>query len=194
MKLLNIKWKWTVPNVLSLLRIALLPAFAVFYLKSAGDSRWLWPAGGVLVLSGLTDLFDGWIARHFDQISDVGKLLDPLADKLTQLTVVACLATRYEEVLFLFLVCLAKEVAQAIGGLLLLHRGDNVRGSRWFGKVSTFVFYGSMVAIVLFRDMPSWGRLLLVILAGGTMLFAFFGYLKTYIGARQECGDTKAKI
>lgn len=185
MKLVNVKWEWTIPNVLSLIRIGLLPVFAVLYLKSDTHPALLWWAGAILVLSGLTDLFDGWIARHFNQISEVGKLLDPVADKLTQFTVLVCLATQYMELVWLAVICLLKEVAQGIGGFLLLRRGDTVRGSQWFGKVSTMVFYSSMAAIVLFPDMPGWVLISLVVLVSLTMLMAFLGYLKTFIGARR---------
>lgn len=187
MNKLNVKWEWTVPNLLSLLRIALLPVFAVLYLRSTPDTpSLLILAGVVVVFSGLTDLLDGWIARRFNQISDAGKLLDPLADKLTQITVLVCLATRYSELLWLTGVCLLKEAAQVIGGLLLLRRGDEVRGSQWFGKVCTFVFYASMAAFVLFDHMPSGARIALVVLVGLMMLGTFLGYLKTYLGARKE--------
>lgn len=185
MKFLNVEWKWTIPNALSLLRILLLPVFAVLYLKSADHPELLWWAGGALVLSGLTDLFDGMIARGLNQISDVGKLLDPLADKLTQLTVVVCLATRYRALLWLMGICFAKETIQVIGGLLLLHRGDTVRGSQWFGKVTTFVFYGSMAAIVLVPDMPGWVMVALIVLVSALMLFTFAGYLRTFLGVRR---------
>lgn len=190
MKWLQVEWKWTVPNVLSLLRIAVLPLFVVFYLNSDTHPALLWWAGAVLVISGLTDLFDGWIARTFHQISDVGKLLDPLADKLTQLTVVGCLATHYFELVWLAAVCLAKELVQVVGGLLLLHKGDAVRGSRWFGKVATFLFYGVMVAMVAFPDMPDWLRIALVVLVIVAMVAAFVGYLTTYVGARSSLSDT----
>ncbi len=185
MKFLNVEWKWTIPNALSLLRILLLPVFAVLYLKSAAEPMLLWWAGGVLVLSGLTDLFDGMIARGLNQISDIGKLLDPLADKLTQLTVLVCLATRYHALLWLMAICFAKETIQIIGGLLLLHRGDTVRGSQWFGKVTTFVFYGSMAAIVLVPDMPGWVMAALIVLVSALMLFTFAGYLRTFLGVRR---------
>ncbi len=186
MKLINIKWQWTVPNVLSLIRIALLPAFAVLYLNSAAHPSLLIWAFAVLVVSGLTDLFDGWIARRFNQISEAGKLLDPLADKLTQLTVLVCLATRFQELVWLMAVCLLKEAAQVIGGLLLLHRGDEVRASQWFGKICTFVFYSAMAAIVVFDTMSSVVRIVLVVLVGVMMLVTFLGYLSTYISARKS--------
>lgn len=186
MKLINVKWQWTIPNVLSIIRIALIPVFALLYLNSTVYPALLWWSFGVIVFSGLTDLFDGWIARRFNQISEAGKLLDPLADKLTQLTVVICLATQFQELVWLMAVCLLKEAAQVIGGLLLLHRGDEVRGSQWFGKICTFVFYAAMAAIVLFDDMPPAVRIGLVVLVGVLMLITFFGYLSTYIGARKS--------
>lgn len=186
MNVLNVKWEWTIPNILSLVRIALLPVFALLYLNSANDPAMLIWACVVVVFSGLTDLLDGWIARRFHQISEAGKLLDPLADKLTQLTVLVCLATQYRELLGLTALCLAKEVAQVIGGLLLLHRGDEVRGSQWFGKICTFVFYASMAAIVLFDNMHPYVRVGLVALVSVLMLITFFGYLHTYLGARKK--------
>ena len=189
MSLLNVKWEWTIPNILSLIRMALLPVFAVLYLHSDTQPAFLWWAGAILILSGLTDLFDGWIARRFNQISQIGKLLDPVADKLTQFTVLVCLATQYMELVWLAVICLLKEVAQGIGGFLLLRRGDTVRGSQWFGKVSTMVFYSSMAAIVLFPDMPNWVLVSLVVLVSLTMLVAFLGYLKTYLGARRTLPD-----
>ncbi len=191
MKWINVKWQWTVPNVLSLVRIGLLPVFAVLYLNSVQNPALLLWACAVVILSGLTDLFDGWIARRFNQISEAGKLLDPLADKLTQLTVLICLATQFRELVWLMLLCLAKEAAQVIGGLLLLHHGDEVRGSQWFGKICTFVFYSAMAAIVLFDNMPPAVRIGLVVLVGVLMLVTFFGYLSTFIGARKVLPPSK---
>ena len=136
MQVLNVSWKWNVPNSLSLLRLALVPAFAVLYLMQ----RDLW-AFALLAVSGLTDCLDGFIARRFNQITDCGKLLDPLADKLTQVTVVICLTTRYPQVLPLTIICFVKELCQGIGGIILLRGRCEVRGAKWFGKVSTVVFY-----------------------------------------------------
>ena len=76
--MLKISWKWNVPNVLSLFRLILVPVIAVTYLR--GQTVW---AVVALIVSGITDVVDGFVARHFDQITDLGKILDPLADKLT---------------------------------------------------------------------------------------------------------------
>lgn len=180
MQILNVTWKWNVPNVLSLVRIFLVPVFLVLYL----NHRDMW-AFGVLVLSGLTDAVDGFVARRFNQITDCGKLLDPISDKLTQVAVVIALATRFGELLPLAVLCFVKELCQAIGGAIMLKKQCEVRGSKWFGKVSTVVFYAGMSALVLF-DLPGLVRWLLVGLAGGCMLVAFVGYLRIFVEVSRE--------
>ena len=180
MQILNVTWKWNVPNALSVLRILLVPVFLMLYL-----TRLDYWAFGVLVLSGVTDALDGFIARRYNQITDCGKLLDPISDKLTQVAVVVALATRFDELLPLAALCLVKESCQAIGGAIMLKRQCAVRGSKWFGKVSTVVFYASMSALVLF-DLSGFIRWLLVGLAGGCMLVAFVGYLRIFIEVSRE--------
>ena len=136
MQLMNIEWKWNIPNLLSLLRILLVPVFVILYLLSSDERMDLmyW-SFGVLILSGVTDSLDGIIARKCNQITDLGKLLDPVADKLTQVAVVICLATRFSQLIPLVVICFVKELAQSIGGLILLRRGAEVRGASWYGKM-----------------------------------------------------------
>ena len=140
MQLMNIEWKWNIPNLLSLLRILLVPVFVILYLLSSDERMDLmyW-SFGVLILSGVTDSLDGIIARKCNQITDLGKLLDPVADKLTQVAVVICLATRFSQLIPLVVICFVKELAQSIGGLILLRRGAEVRGASWYGKMCTFL-------------------------------------------------------
>lgn len=177
MEILGIKWKWNIPNALSVLRILLVPTFMVLYMQH--QDIWAFAA---LLLSGLTDCLDGFIARRFHQITDCGKLLDPVADKLTQVAVIVCLTTRYVELLPLAILCFVKEACQTIGGLILLHKRSKVRGSKWFGKVATVVFYACMLAVVLWNDvMPTAIWWSLVGLAGGCMLFAFIGYMQLFV-------------
>lgn len=187
MQILNVTWKWNVPNALSLVRILLVPAFLILYLNGMD-----WWAFGVLVVSGLTDALDGFIARRFNQMTDCGKLLDPVSDKLTQVAVVIALATRYDELLPLAVVCLVKETCQAIGGAIMLKRQCAVRGSKWFGKVSTVVFYASMSAVVLL-DLSGLARWLLVGLAGVCMLVAFVGYLRIFVQVSREGKSVSAE-
>ena len=181
---MRIQWKWNIPNALSLLRLALIPAFAVLYLN--GLVEW---AIVTLVVSGLSDAVDGYIARRFNQITDIGKLLDPLADKVTQFVVLVCVTVKNPSMWLLVAVCFAKEVAQTIGGFLLLHRGDVVRGSLWFGKVYTLVFYVVMAVFVLFElcgwVMDAWLFWSLSGLVLVVMLFAFFKYLRMFLTAHK---------
>lgn len=186
MQILHIEWKWNVPNALSLVRIALIPVFMVLFMTH--HDEWAFVA---LALSGLTDALDGIIARRFNQITDCGKLLDPVSDKLTQVAVVVALTTRYTELLPLAVLCFVKELCQAVGGILLLRRRCTVRGSKWFGKLSTVVFYACMLAMVLFPDMNSTVAWILIALAGACMLLAFFGYLQMYIRIRRESETTE---
>ena len=186
MQILHIEWKWNVPNALSLVRIALIPVFMVLFMTH--HDEWAFVA---LALSGLTDALDGIIARRFNQITDCGKLLDPVSDKLTQVAVVVALTTRYTELLPLAVLCFVKELCQAVGSILLLRRRCTVRGSKWFGKLSTVVFYACMLAMVLFPDMNSTVAWILIALAGTCMLLAFFGYLQMYIRIRRESETTE---
>ena len=192
MRILNVEWKWNIPNALSLVRMALIPAFVTLYLLHCD----IW-AFAVLFVSGLTDFVDGFIARRFDMITDCGKLLDPLSDKLTQVAVVVCLTTRYPELLPLTVLCFAKELTQGIGGILLLKKNVQAQGARWFGKVSTVLFYATMLVIVLWYDTliasAPWVLWLLVGLVGLSMLIAFVGYLQMFLRIRRDMTPTPEK-
>ena len=100
-----------VPNALSLLRILLIAPFVYYYIH-----RDIIPAIACLVLSGLSDMFDGMIARRFDQFTELGQMLDPIADKLTQGTVAICLAVDYPILLPLLAIFVLKELAMLVGG------------------------------------------------------------------------------
>ena len=98
-------WKkevFTIPNILSLFRIALIPVYVKIYLN-ATDPHEYFISGSILAVSCLTDLIDGKIARRFHMISTLGKILDPVADKLTQLALTMCLSIRYPTLRFVLL-------------------------------------------------------------------------------------------
>lgn len=143
----------TVPNLLSLIRIFLIPAFAVLYYK--GHIGW---AVLMLALSGISDFLDGKIARRFNQVSELGKILDPVADKLTQITIAVMLYIAFRScndqlmVAFswVFLVFLAKEAVMVIGGAIMIACGIKPGAAEIYGKVATFVFYLVMLVIIGF--------------------------------------------
>ena len=90
-------WKkdiFSIPNLLSLFRLLLIPVYATLYLNATQRYQYLL-AGVILAVSCLTDMIDGKIARKYNMITTLGKILDPLADKLTQLTLTICRSLKY---------------------------------------------------------------------------------------------------
>lgn len=144
---------WTIPNLLSFFRILLIPAFAVLFSK--GQLVW---AVVMLALSGLSDFFDGKIARRFNQVSELGKILDPIADKLTQATIAIMLfitffrAENHTLHLFawVFLLFIVKEMVMLVGGALMIAFGIHPGAAEIFGKAATMAFYLVMISIMAF--------------------------------------------
>lgn len=142
---------WTIPNLLSMLRLLMIPLFVWLYLN--GFEGW---TAVVLILSGATDVVDGYIARHFGQISDVGKALDPVADKLTQAAMLLCLMSRHPMMVVPFVLLAVKEAFAAVSGLLVIRRAGFVPGAEWHGKLTTLLLYGMMILHVVWQDIPAW--------------------------------------
>ena len=140
----------TIPNLLSAVRLLLIPMILWLYI-GLENHRW---TIAVIILSGLTDVVDGFIARKYHMISDFGKILDPVADKLTQGALILCLAARYDWMKWLIILFLIKECAMLIMGYLAIRKEDNVNSSRWHGKLNTVVLYGTMCVLIMFPEMP----------------------------------------
>ena len=150
-------------------------------------------AGGVLAVSCLTDAVDGKIARKFNMISNVGKLLDPLADKVTQLALTICLAEKYpilNPVLALFLV---KEGFQLIAVIVNLRRGKALPGALMAGKICTTVLFVSFIALVMFPDMPELLVDGIALLNAGMLGFSFVSYILAYYGKNKKVEDFHAE-
>ena len=137
---------FNIPNCLCFFRILLIPVFLYVYFKSEYEYHYV-IAALVLVLSGLSDFFDGFIARKYDMVTEFGKLIDPIADKLTQFTVAFVLVYTYSWMWLLLLIIVLKDGMLALGGLYLYEKGAKVQGASWWGKISTAIF--DVVAIVL---------------------------------------------
>ncbi len=133
----------TVPNVISLIRLLLVPIIAWTYLSG----HFIW-AIALLAVSGLSDMLDGQIARHFGAISDLGKFLDPLADKLTTASVVFCLMLRHPVVSIVMGALLIKELCLAVGAAILYRSGTRPSESKLWGKLSTALLYVLMLLLV----------------------------------------------
>lgn len=138
---------WTIPNLLSVIRIALIPVFAVLFVQGHVLAACI-----VIGVAALTDLFDGKIARKFNQVSALGKILDPIADKLSQMAIVIVLIFTYRDdsIKYLFAFFIVKEVVMLIGGAILLSKGLRPTAAEMWGKVATTVFYIVMIFIICF--------------------------------------------
>lgn len=148
---------FTIPNVISFFRILLIPVFVIFYLAGDEDSKYIQIAIMIVIISGVSDIIDGFIARHFKMISDFGKVLDPIADKLTQASVVLCLSIMHPLALFpMFGVLFFKELITMIVAIHLLSKGTKPISSKWFGKLSTVVIFLTMVYTLLIDLLPTY--------------------------------------
>ena len=181
---------WTIPNLLSFLRILMVPLFAYLFLKGQ-----ITTAVAVLAASGLSDFFDGKIARRFNQVSELGKILDPIADKLTSSTIAVLLfytfyiAENKSLHLFawVFLLFIVKELVMLIGGALMIHFGIKPGAAEIFGKVATMAFYIVMIFIMCFGPevgvlnsiftIPDKVMMALVIICVILTFTAFFSYM-----------------
>ena len=181
----------TIPNLLSLFRFVLIPIYILIYLNADEEADY-YVAGAILAVSCLTDLIDGKIARHFNMISTVGKILDPLADKATQFSLIVCLAVEYPILINLIVLFVIKESFQLIAGLLTLRKGKMLTGALITGKISTTVLFISLILMVLIPGMTvSWVRIITAVDCV-VLLIAFVDYARVYYtkGPKiQDLGD-----
>lgn len=175
----------TIPNLLSLFRLLLIPVYAMLYVHAETAKDYLL-SGAILALSCITDLFDGLIARRFDQISNLGKALDPIADKATQGVMLLCVAGRHPILWWLFGFFALKEGFQLVMGCWYLRKGQMLPGALMSGKVSTVVLFLCMILLVIFPGMHAWSVTLLLILCAFFMAVSFVSYIKAYFGRNKK--------
>ena len=169
----------TIPNLLSLFRLVLIPLYIFIYL-TADELADYYIAGGILAVSCLTDAIDGKIARHFNMISTLGKILDPLADKATQFALILCLAIRYPVLWALVSLFVVKESFQLVAGFLTLRRGKMLTGALLAGKISTTVLFVSLILMVLIPSMDPVTVQIITLVDCIVLIIAFIGYARTY--------------
>ena len=147
-------WKkeiFTIPNLLSLFRLVLIPLYVTIYLN-ARDNADYYLAAAILAVSCLTDLIDGQIARRCNMISTVGKVLDPFADKVTQFTLVICLSIKYPILWTLSILIFVKEIFQLTAGIIRFRKGRMLKGAQITGKICTTVLFLSLIVLVMMPD------------------------------------------
>ncbi len=181
----------TIPNLLSAVRLAMIPAIVLLYVK-----EYIYASVALIVLSAVTDVVDGWIARHFHMISDFGKFLDPVADKLTQIAMLSCLVIHYPWAVILVGLLVVKELFQFIYGLIVLKKTNTMNSARWFGKVNTVVLYASMILLFLLPNIPMAFAETLLGICGLTMLcsmvlYAHFFHMTIKQAAEKTEPETK---
>ena len=182
-------WKqqvFTIPNILSLLRLALIPVYSLVYLDADTVQDYLL-AGTILAFSCLTDALDGFIARKFQMFSTLGKILDPLADKATQITLAFCLSLRYPVLTAVVILLLIKELLQILGALLLVQKGASLPGALMAGKVSTLILFVSLTFLVLFPNIPSGTVTFLTLADSLCLIYAFVTYLMAFAKSKNRC-------
>ena len=181
-------WKkeiFTIPNLLSLFRLLLIPVYVTIYLN-ATKPRHYGLAASILAVSCLTDWIDGKIARRFHMISTVGKVLDPVADKITQFSLLLCLGVRYPSLLDLILPFVIKESFQLIAGSIALKKGLMLDGALFAGKICTVVLFVSMIVLALFPDLPMPVVIAVTWTDGFFLLFSFVTYFFAYLGKNKK--------
>jgi cardiolipin synthase len=175
-------WKkeiMTIPNLLSLFRLILIPVYITIYLN-AKDTADYYIAAGILAVSCLTDLIDGKIARHFNMVSTVGKILDPFADKATQLTLIICLAVNYNVLWYIVALFVIKESFQLIAGSINLKKGRMLKGALISGKICTAVLFISLIFMIMVPNLSDTTVNIIALVDAGFMLVSFGNYLFTY--------------
>lgn len=178
----------TIPNLLSLFRLMLIPVYMVIYLN-ATEMRDYITAAVILAVSCLTDLIDGKIARKFNMISTVGKILDPLADKATQFTLIICLSVKYPVLWNLVILFVVKESFQLIAGLITLRRGRMLTGALITGKVCTTILFVSLIVLILIPEIGKSVVNVITIVDAVFMLIAFADYIHAYFGHGNQVQD-----
>lgn len=170
----------TIPNVLSFIRICMIPFIVWMYIWKKDYAMTC-----ILVLiSGLTDIVDGMIARKFNMISDVGKVLDPAADKATQIVIILMLMTRFPLMLMPFIISIIKELFMAITGYMVIRKCDIVLGAHWHGKAATVLTVAMIILHLVWYNIPSPASTVAIIICSAFILLSLglyarrnFGYL-----------------
>ena len=184
-------WKkeiWTIPNILSMFRLLLIPVYLRIYIHADSSEDYA-VAAAVLAVSCLTDLVDGKIARKFNMISNVGKVLDPLADKLTQLGLIICLSTRRKALKYLLVIFLIKEFWQLFAMIGAMRHGKALNGALWSGKVSTTVLFIGLGVMFLFPDLSERTVNIISGICLTFLLYAFGDYALAYFGKNKKIYD-----
>ena len=167
---------FTIPNLLSLIRIALVPVFMYTYIARQDYIL----TAVLLLISGITDVADGYIARTFHLVSNIGKALDPIADKLTQAAIMLCLVARFPNMIYPLILIFIKEITSGILGLVTIKKTGRVKGAVWHGKLTTVMIYVTMLVHLVWIHISEEVSNVLIFACCGLMLLSFTLYAIRY--------------
>lgn len=174
------KDNFNLPNILSFTRIIIIIPFVLYFLN---DDYLL--SAAMLALSGLSDMLDGVIARKLNQVTQLGKILDPVADKLTLTAVVICMGIKFPEIFILVVILSVKDLSMLLAGSYLLKKGIEPPAAKWYGKLATVFFYVSVIIIVALKALYGIAdpRISISLLTATAllMLFALFRYFLIFL-------------
>lgn len=173
------KQLFSIPNLMGYFRIILIP-FIVWRYVTADSVTDYYVAAAIIGLSGITDFLDGFVARKCHQVTKVGKILDPVADKLTQAAIVVALATRYKLMVILIALFIVKEGYMAVMGAIMLRRGRMIDGAQMCGKICTAALYVVMFILILVPDISLPVSNVLILSCIALMVYSFVVYIKIY--------------
>ena len=174
--------------MLSLFRLALIPVYIAVYLNANTNADYCL-AAMILAVSCLTDLFDGKIARRFNMITNLGKLLDPLADKATQFSLIICLSLRHKILWLLIALFVLKEGFQLIAGGLSLRKGRMLKGAQLTGKICTTILFISLIVMVMIPSLSENTVFWIVVADAMFMIIAFIDYINVYCRKESKFQD-----
>jgi len=169
----------------------MIPLYIYLFINAEEITEYYW-AGALLILSGLTDALDGVIARKTGQITDLGKVIDPIADKLTQIAVVFAMLIERPYILPLLVLFFVKELYLLISSVVLFRKDVMMDGSKWFGKIATAVFYICMFVLVIFPTLDRSGSIPLIIITAIFQIIALLGYGRWFINTYKNL-DNRSK-
>ena len=187
---------FTIPNIISFFRIALIIAFVPVYFANSIKNNVI-IAFGIIVLSGLSDVGDGFIARRFNMVSELGKILDPIADKLTQAAVLFCLLINHKALLPMFVVLFVKELLTAFAAAYLLkNKFVKPMSARWWGKLSTVAIYSTIIYVVLMEFIPVLPEIvstILMVISIACMILSMLGFMQIVLKTTTKNAQEETK-
>lgn len=167
---------FTLPNLFSYFRLVLIPVFVLLYI----NNYYLY-ALITLVISWISDVADGLIARRFNMVTDLGKVLDPLADKITQAAMIVCVSTTYPAMWILVGFLAVKEIAMVTMGYYVLKVTNELNSARWYGKLCTGALYVVMMLHVITPNIPAPVSYGFMIACAALMMFSLVMYMLMYM-------------